>query len=98
VRVGGADVKPATGVDLPPRRLVAGWASASASLLASPGSLHRAFSHWRCGDPTTVDCALRLYAQTNAYGIATNDKLLTALSQRCGMTADEVNSDRPEQR
>jgi hypothetical protein len=31
------------------------------------------------GDPTTVDCALRLYAQTNAYGIATNDKLLTAL-------------------
>jgi hypothetical protein len=31
------------------------------------------------GDPTTVDCALRLYAQTNAYGIATNDKLVTAL-------------------
>jgi hypothetical protein len=31
------------------------------------------------GDPATVDCALRLYAQTNAYGIATNDKLLTAL-------------------
>jgi hypothetical protein len=31
------------------------------------------------GDPATVDCALRLYNQTNAYGIATNDKLLTAL-------------------
>jgi Peptidase family M1 domain len=31
------------------------------------------------GDPATVDCALRLYGQTNAYGIATNDKLLTAL-------------------
>jgi hypothetical protein len=31
------------------------------------------------GDPATVDCALRLYAQTNAYGIATNDKLLAAL-------------------
>jgi hypothetical protein len=31
------------------------------------------------GDPATVDCALRLYTQTNAYGIATNDKLLTAL-------------------
>jgi hypothetical protein len=33
------------------------------------------------GDPATVDCALRLYAQTNAYGIATNAKLLTALQR-----------------
>jgi hypothetical protein len=33
------------------------------------------------GTPQQVDCALRLYVQQNAYGIATPDKLLTALQQ-----------------
>jgi aminopeptidase N len=31
------------------------------------------------GDPAEVDCALRLYAEQNAYGIATPDDLLRAL-------------------
>jgi hypothetical protein len=33
------------------------------------------------GQPQQVDCALRLYVQQNAYGIATPDKLLHALQQ-----------------